>query len=160
MKQILRYPDYYITENAEIISKRCKKEKKKTTYIDKMGYFSVGLMSPDNKCKTERIHRLMIETYGNPPPDNMIDPTVDHVNGNKLDNKIDNLQWLSNKDNAYKAAQDSFKTYILETPESELITVTNLNRWCKEYNMNPSSIRKTYKYNHKYKGYRIIKKID
>lgn len=160
MKQIPNYPNYYLTENGEVISKRTKREKKLTQHLDKFGYLRVGLMTPDNKCKTERIHRLMMETYGNPPPDDMIDPTVDHINGNKLDNRIKNLQWLSNRDNSYKGIKDTIKTYILELPTGELITVTNLNRWCKEYNINPSSIRKAYRLNHKYKGYRIIKKID
>ena len=34
-------------------------------------------------------------------PDNL--DTVDHINGNKENNSIDNLQWLSNADNIRKA---------------------------------------------------------
>ena len=158
MKQILRYPDYYITENAEIISKRCKKEKKLSQYIDKMGYFSVGLRSPNNKCKTERIHRLMIETYCNPPPDDMIDPTVDHVNGNKLDNRVNNLQWLSNRDNAYKHGKKYEKTYTIQNRNGEIIVIKNLNRWCKENNISNKNMRATYDNNFYCQGYKIVEK--
>ena len=49
------------------------------------------------KYKTLLVHRIVIITFlGEPPEKNM---TVNHKDGNRKNNHIDNLEWLSLKDN-------------------------------------------------------------
>ena len=56
----------------------------------------VGLWK-NGKCKDWLVARLVAITFlGKPSPDKN---TVNHINGNRLDNRIENLEWLSLADN-------------------------------------------------------------
>jgi hypothetical protein len=158
MKQLKRFPDYYITEDAEIISKRTKNQKKLNPHVDNHGYLRITLQTPKNIQKSECIQRLMIETYGKEPPKDMKNPTVDHINANKLDNRIDNLQWLSNEDNAYKSAKDRIKSYKIQDKSGEIFIIKNITKWCKENNLDKCSLLRSYNKGWWHKNYKIISK--
>ena len=57
------------------------------------GYLQVNLGVIRN---TAFVHRLVAEAFL-PNPENK--PTVDHINGNRLDNRVENLRWVSHKEN-------------------------------------------------------------
>lgn len=58
------------------------------------GYLRVRL-SKNGIAKTYRINRLIALTFI-PNPENK--PTVNHINGNKLNNCVKNLEWATNKE--------------------------------------------------------------
>jgi hypothetical protein len=62
------------------------------------------------KLSNKRIplHRLIAETFL-PNPLNF--PEVDHINNNKQDNRIENLQWITKFKNRSKAHQDGLIPY-------------------------------------------------
>ncbi len=68
---------------------------------DKQGYSTARI-----KNKSVAIHRLVALLFI-PNPDNLSD--VDHINGNKMDNRVENLRWLSRSHNLQnsKGHQDS-----------------------------------------------------
>ena len=57
------------------------------------GYHQVGL---SGSRKTAFVHRLVAEAFL-PNPENK--PCVDHINGNRADNRIENLRWVTHKEN-------------------------------------------------------------
>ena len=68
-----------------------KSEKILKPKSDKQGYLVVDL-SKFGKVKRYRIHRLVAQEFI-PNPDNK--PTVNHINGIKNDNNLNNLQWAT-----------------------------------------------------------------
>ena len=54
------------------------------------------------RCVTrdKKIHQIVMELYGAPCPDPSY--VIDHINGNKTDNRVENLQWVSQRDNVRK----------------------------------------------------------
>lgn len=63
-------------------------------------YFSVVLQADGHKPKSTRIHRLVAEHFIENPFDMQI---VNHKDGNKQNNRVDNLEWCNQKYNAYDA---------------------------------------------------------
>lgn len=59
------------------------------------GYQFVFL-SVNGKAKNRMIHRLVAETFI-PNPDGL--PEVNHIDGNKENNRVNNLEWCTRKDN-------------------------------------------------------------
>ena len=59
------------------------------------GYFQVGLRK-NKKTKTCYVHRLIAQTFI-PNPDNL--PEVNHIDEDKTNNRVDNLEWKTHRDN-------------------------------------------------------------
>ncbi len=75
--------------------------------FDQRGYPMVGLKaSRPSKYRhiTRRVHRLVAESFI-PNPDKL--PQVNHKDGDKLNNHVSNLEWISNADNATHAGKNN-----------------------------------------------------
>jgi hypothetical protein len=92
-KVIKDFPNYGISRDGEVISLRFNRKLKPRK--SKNGYFSVGL-SKDCKPKNVTIHRLIAVYY----IDNVNNyPQVNHINGIKTDNRVENLEWCTASQN-------------------------------------------------------------
>lgn len=80
------------------------------------GYHFVAL-TKNGKSKKYLVHRLVYEAFEGVIPANM---TVDHIDGNKLNNSIDNLQLLSQSENTVKGRQKQVCLIEANYPYREL----------------------------------------
>lgn len=89
-KKIKQYENYSINENGDIRNDTTGKIKK--PFENKSnGYLTVDLWK-DNKATKFTIHRLLAETF---IPNPMNKPTVDHKDGNRKNNSLENLRWAT-----------------------------------------------------------------
>lgn len=95
---------YSILETGEVLCLGQRKVWKKKVLTNR-GYLSVDLFK-DGKYTKHSIHRLIAITFI-PNPDCL--PEVNHKDGNKLNNSIDNLEWMSHSDNVKHAFRMGLK---------------------------------------------------
>lgn len=93
MKQIYNYDNYMIDENGNVFNKTTNKYLKGS--IGENGYKYYRL-SQNNHKKMYYAHRLVAEHFLN-NPNNF--PVVNHIDGNKLNNNINNLEWVTYSEN-------------------------------------------------------------
>ena len=102
---------YTLYENGLIISKerkvRCRNgyrtipSQKMKHRTDSNGYKYVGLTSSEGICTNYRIHRLLMMCFKNIP--NSEELVVNHLDGDKGNNRFYNLEWCTRKENAIHA---------------------------------------------------------
>ena len=72
-------------------------ERELTYTLNNRGYYSVGI-----RRKTHMVHRLVAQAFI-PNPENK--PFVNHIDGNKLNNHVSNLEWCTVQENNLHARQ-------------------------------------------------------
>lgn len=94
------YGDYYEVSNLGRI-RNSKTYKIRKENINHEGYYFItGSLGCREKKITFKIHKAVAESFI-PNPNNH--PVVNHIDGNKLNNNIDNLEWCTYKYNTLHA---------------------------------------------------------
>lgn len=117
---------YGIEEDGRIYSFHIKDYMK--TRKDKDGYLRISLRKPDGNIKTWRIATLVLLSFKGPPPNNLLDPTVNHIDGNRINNHISNLEWLERGENTRvrKNVPTGIKNKQAKLTEQQVITICEL----------------------------------
>ncbi len=147
MKRIWKYISksngYFVSNlgevrNSRVISwnKLCRCYSVRSSQILKptysFGYQYVGIQYLNGVIKRERVHRLVAQAFI-PNPNGY--PYVNHKNGRKADNRVENLEWCNGSQNAIHAYSnglidlDKFRSirssqatpYLIETTSGEII---------------------------------------
>lgn len=105
------YLHYKVSEDGRVYAPHLKKYIK--DYDNGLGYRAVKLRKTNGERKQHYVHRLVasqyIENVGN-------HSDVNHKDGDKNNNSVTNLEWLSHKDNLKHA----FKAGLLKGPAVEV----------------------------------------
>lgn len=104
------YEEYKVLSNGVVIGKNGNPMKPQ---MDNKGYLRIQLRGPskENGVATFKVHRLVASHYI-PNPNNL--PQVDHIDGDKTNNSVDNLEWVSNEENQRRAKERG--VYLKRTP--------------------------------------------
>lgn len=90
--------------------------------VDKRsGYLKVSLMK--GKLRTCRIHRLVAESFI-PNPEGK--PEVNHKDGNKQNNTVDNLEWVTESENISHAFANNLMTTKGESNPHSVVMETDV----------------------------------
>ena len=85
-----------VTRDGRIYSEISKRFLK--PYPNSSGYLLIDLHDPISKTsKTYQVHRLVAKAYI--PNDDLDRDYVNHKNGDKTDNDVSNLEWVTHKEN-------------------------------------------------------------
>ena len=144
MKQHPTHKEYIVYENGDIIGKNGYKLK---SYICPKGYHKVKV----NKV-SRLVHRLVAETYLENPNDL---PQVNHIDGNKNNNNVSNLEWCDSTYNNQHFLHKQGVMYHIYKDEKLFEETNNLNLFSKKHNISKSSLYRHVNSNKSYKGFKI-----
>lgn len=101
---------------------------------DKDGYKLIGHTYKDGRRKTLKVHRLVLQTFS--PIENMDKMDVNHKDGDKENNELENLEWVTHLENIRHAIETGL------TPKRARVIHTKICINCsKEFSHNEKDIK-------------------
>ncbi len=120
--------DYKVTYDGKIISLKRGEEKERKLLSLRNGYLYVTLYVKGQTYR-DTVHRIVARAFI-PNPKNK--PVVNHKDGNKLNNSVENLEWNTYKENANHAWYNNLttnygeKSTLNKYPEELIIKVCEM----------------------------------
>lgn len=132
---------YEIDEYGRITKRKGKGYFK--TFPDKDGYEKAAL-TIEGKTHNAFVHRLLYEAVYGEIPEGM---TVDHIDDDRTNNHISNLQLLPRGENSVKG---NARTWVVVYPNGDEEEVYILRKFCRDNNLHSSHL-----YDGKYKDWSL-----
>lgn len=147
-KKINGYGDYSVSSVGRIRNDRTGTIRKLQVYTK--DYYSVRLNG-----KNLLVHRLVAMAFIDNPENK---PDVDHINGDRKDNRIENLRWVTARENlmghGHEARCDFHRMWLLATNinTGEKITFQSKTECAKHFKCDKTKIRVNHLYKQRNKA--------
>lgn len=158
--EIPGFSKYCINRKAEILHKRKNKHIKQfknyssfSSNLETECYMRVCMMNDEGKMVTPTVHRLVAITFKHPGKN--VDITklhVHHINHIKNDNRPENLEWLTCKENINDAKEFYRGRYHIPVQAynpitKEVLNFSNISKCAKRFNLHRTTmIGRLFKY--------------
>lgn len=142
-KDIEGYEGLYQVSNLGRVKrskgKYMKSERILMLFINTPGYLQV-MLCKNNKCKKFTVHRLVANAFI-PNPENK--PQVNHIDEDKTNNKVSNLEWVTAKENVNHGTRNersSKKIKAIDIANGEWNDYKSISECARELGLHQSSI--------------------
>ena len=141
------YDGFLVDENYNFYSKRTKKKLTPTLGTD--GYMQVQYRKENNKSHHNRVHVILAHCFI-PNPSNL--KYVNHIDSNKLNNSLDNLEWCTNSYNVLhgwhsgnRSHQNRTKVYVSDKDGNFIGMFNSIRQCAKALNLDRHKIARVLK---------------
>lgn len=134
MKPVPNFPDYYCSKDGDIFSSKGKTLKKLNSTIKKykQAYRKARLyvtLRKNNKSYRKFVHQVVMLTFVGDYPEGK---EINHIDGNPLNNKLENLEYVSSSENTRHAFKNGLNKnagdnhYIAKLDDIKVLTILTL----------------------------------
>ena len=149
MKEISDFDGYYADDSGHIYSDY--KKGYLSEWVDNVGYKQV-ILYKDNKRYYRRVHKLIADTFLD-KKDGC--PYVNHKNGNKLKNELNNLEYVTNSYNTkhaydhdlYLKKRGGVSIKAVDKITKEIFIFESIRECARELNINRKTLTSIIKNN-------------
>ena len=118
--------EYYVSSHGRVKSLKFGKERILKPVLQSRGYPTIFIRQKGQKRKQFRVHTLVALAFIENPYHK---PQVNHIDGNKLNNHIDNLEWVTRSENIQHAWDNGLNEKIRISKSKPVIDILTGNKY-------------------------------